>query len=445
MTSTIKTKINNVIRLDKVYNKTKDSLNIQMDDESINILCHILDDKKIKYNKSSLATIINYGNYHKNEIIVKEDDLWLDFCVIINGEISVSNKKRGVIGILKKGDWFGNLYDTINSHQAMGTLKSETNTKIIKIPSNLVSNLKHINNYYHINSLDDILFIPDKIGDGAFADIYKCKINENRYAIKCIKKQHINENNSSKQLLNEISVLKEIKHPQVLEYINVLQDVSNIYIVTELILHGDLFNYIVDKQLDEPSVQFYSCNIIIILEYLHNINIIYRDLKPENIIFMPNGYLKLIDFGFAKKLTIYQKTYTILGTPDYIAPEILTSNGYNRYVDYWSLGILIYELCYCSTPFGNNIYNIIQNCRKGIDFPNKSFSDNSKQIIELLLNEDMTRRLGYNNINEIKNHKWFLENHIDWVEIENQSYKPRYIPKKNRFNSLYVNYNEINN
>ena len=148
-------------------------------------------------------------------------------------------------------------------------------------------------------------------------------------------------------------------------------------------------------------------------EYLHSKNIIYRDLKPENLLINPNGYLKLIDFGFAK--VVEGRTYTLCGTPEYLAPEILLNKGHGRSVDWWTLGIFIYELIVGIDPFSDDdpMY-IYQRILKGkIRFP-KNFDINARSLVKHLLKADLSRRYGNlkNGINDIKNHRWF--SNLNW-------------------------------
>lgn len=136
------------------------------------------------------------------------------------------------------------------------------------------------------------------------------------------------------------------------------------YLVTELVKGGDLFALLNSKKrLKENVVKFYLAELVVALEELHSRNIVYRDLKPENILIQESGHIKLADFGLCKQLR-YQsdKTYTICGTCEYQAPEIVLNQGYNHNVDYWALGILAYELLYGIPPFldlDRNHINII--------------------------------------------------------------------------------------
>ena len=151
-----------------------------------------------------------------------------------------------------------------------------------------------------------------------------------------------------------------------MDYYGFLQDDRYIYFLTELLRGGDLFTYHrTSERFSLKQTQFYGAQIVSIFEYLHAKDICYRDLKPENIMIADDGYLKLIDFGFAKVVT--KRTFTICGTPEYIAPEILLNQGHGKPVDWWTLGILVYEMLAGFPPFQDedpmNIYRKIINTK----------------------------------------------------------------------------------
>lgn len=168
--------------------------------------------------------------------------------------------------------------------------------------------------------------------------------------------------------------------------------------------------------------------MICIFEYLHSKSIIYRDLKPENILLAKSGYLKLTDFGFAK--ICKQRTYTLCGTPDYLAPEIILNKGHGKSVDWWTLGVFIYELLVGVCPFSDDdpleTYEKIINGR--YKFPS-TFNKDAKSLIKHLLEADLSKRYGNmkSGVNDIKNHRLFKD--IEFTKILNMEMKPPYVPK----------------
>merc|ERR1719418_101395 len=184
------------------------------------------------------------------------------------------------------------------------------------------------------------------------------------------------------------------------------KDERYVYIVMECIGGGELFVHLrrARKFSDEQS-KFYAALTAAGFAHIHSKNIIHRDLKPENILMVGNGYSKLTDFGFAKIMEPGTRTYTLCGTPEYIAPEVLLNKGHGKPVDWWTLGILIYEMIVGIDPFNDDDpMGIYQKILAGkIKFP-RDFDKNAKSIVKHLLVADVTKRYGClkNGANDIK-------------------------------------------
>lgn len=170
------------------------------------------------------------------------------------------------------------------------------------------------------------------------------------YAMKILKKFEIIKTKQVDHVISENSILVEIDHPFLVGLKGFTQDARYLYFLMDYIPGGELFTYLrTEGQLDAEQARFYAAQVTIMFEYMHSKNIIYRDLKPENILIDEEGYLKLTDFGFAKFCE--GKTYTLCGTPEYLAPEVLLNKGHSKPVDWWTLGILTYEMIAGIDPF----------------------------------------------------------------------------------------------
>jgi len=187
-------------------------------------------------------------------------------------------------------------------------------------------------------------------------------------------------------LFNEIECSGKLNHPNIISMNGCSQDKRIVYIYLEYLQGGDLIKVINKfKKLATDHARFYIGQVLMAIDYLHSLNMIYRDLKPENILVCQNGYIKLCDFGFTKVLMPGNRTYTFCGTPEYIAPEIIQNKGYHHPVDYYALGIFIYECLYGRPPFmANDPYTIFKMVlEEKIKFP-KSFDKDAKSLVKHL-------------------------------------------------------------
>ena len=191
----------------------------------------------------------------------------------------------------------------------------------------------------------DSFKIERVIGRGAFGKVFLVtkKDTQQIYALKVCKKMQLEERYQQHRLKNEREIMADIDHPFLINLRYAFQTDEKLCLVMDFINGGELFFHLRKaSRFTEEKARFYSAEILVALNYLHEHNIVYRDLKPENILLDSEGHIKLTDFGLSKKFS--QKTFSLCGTPEYLAPEILTEAGHDHSVDYWSLGILIYEM-----------------------------------------------------------------------------------------------------
>ena len=202
--------------------------------------------------------------------------------------------------------------------------------------------------------LNDLLYYM-KLGSGSYGNVSLVKSQKNKffYAIKNISCKQILYCQLHLNLELERSILVKIDHPFIVKLVKTMKDKNYIYFLMDYIKGKELFDVIRDiGLLNKFQTQFYSASIMLAVQYLHERKFIYRDIKPENIMVLENGYIKLIDFGTAKAIT--DKTKTIIGTPHYMAPEIILGEGYSFRVDFWSIAICMYEFMCGGVPFGEN-------------------------------------------------------------------------------------------
>lgn len=234
------------------------------------------------------------------------------------------------------------------------------------------------------------------LGEGSFGRVKLTKnLKTNTYcAFKQLKKYDIVKFKQVDHLKNENFILYSLEHPFIVKMEGMTQDKRFLYIAMEYVAGGELFTYLRSVGKFSPNQAcFYASHVTLMFEYLHSKNVIYRDLKPENLLIDPDGYLKLTDFGFAK--IVEGRTYTLCGTPEYLCPEILTNKGHGKGVDWWTLGILIYEMIAGIDPFNDDDpMAIYQNILRGIiKFPRK-FDRDARSLVKHLLQADLSKRYG---------------------------------------------------
>merc|ERR1719162_2575883 len=263
------------------------------------------------------------------------------------------------------------------------------------------------------------------LGRGAFGTV-KLVLDPSgdSYALKAIRKNQVVELGQQSHILNEKKVMTVLDNKFLVNLCATYKDDFRVYFLLEVCLGGELFTILRKmRSFDEPTAKFYSSCVICAFDYMHQRDIIYRDLKPENLVLSANGYLKVTDFGFAK--VVPNKTFTLCGTPDYLAPEIVTGQGHGKGVDWWTLGILIYEMLASFPPFFDDepieTYRKIIKCR--IKFP-RYFSHEAKELIKSLLRAKPTKRLGVlrGGADNIRHHSWFQD--FDWKKLTTFKLKP---------------------
>jgi protein kinase X len=195
------------------------------------------------------------------------------------------------------------------------------------------------------------------VGTGSFGRVRLAKHKKEKVyrAIKSLKKSEILKLKQVDHIYSEYTLLQEIDHQFIVNLKGFTQDSKYIYLVLEYIPGGELFTVLRQKgNFPLSQCRFYAAQIVVVFDYLHSKNIIYRDLKPENILINIDGFLKVTDFGFAKRIADSGKTFTICGTPEYLAPEIILNKGHSKPVDWWTLGILLYEMVVGIDPFNDD-------------------------------------------------------------------------------------------
>ena len=338
----------------------------------------------------------------------------------------------------------GSRRKALADHLSVGNMAKKRDSRSVS-DSQMTSNLKSL-------TMKDMQ-IKSLLGEGAFSKVFLVTLKDTanvrrnvmdkllrsehtQIALKVIpRKSSKKEKKNNKNLMWERLVLSQLDHPFIVRYFGSFYDDKRVCILMEFIIGGEILYHFENCRLGRfpPTVsRFYIAEIICALEYVHSTGFIYRDLKPENVLLDHRGHIKLVDFGFAKQLAPDELTYTLCGSKEYVAPEVLVGNGHNRDVDLWSLGVLTFEFIIGHLPFptqDSNPYQVLDIIRSTkLVFP-RFVSKIIEDFIKKLLTFNPAKRLGHHSFADIKKHQWFDE--FDWDKCNAKQLSPPIAPKFN--------------
>lgn len=268
------------------------------------------------------------------------------------------------------------------------------------------------------------------IGSGAYGEVFlvRDKSTFTYHAMKVVEKAVVAERRHEKHLILEKKILQCIQFPLLVSLDMAFKDNIYLYFILPYIAGGEMFTYIQKYgNFSDTLAKFYASQVVLALEYLHFCEIVHRDIKPENILIDTNGYLKLCDFGFCKVLK--KKTWTLCGTPEYLAPEVILSKGYSFTVDWWALGVLIFEMIAGNPPFfASNPNKLYERVLEGHYKCPDGMTGECKALIKGLLQVDPTKRIGSlkGGVFDIKSHQWFED--INWQQVLHQKAEVPFVP-----------------
>nr|XP_018669026.1 cGMP-dependent protein kinase 1 isoform X2 [Ciona intestinalis] len=325
---------------------------------------------------------------------------------------------------------------------ALGAARKSTGRLIIDAPrmarpSSTLLDLpqKRLRHSFEGITLNDFEFVG-VLGVGGFGRVelvrFRDKPNQN-FALKCMKKTHIVETKQEEHIYSEKRIMRDSDCPFIVQLHRTFKNDRYVYMLMEACLGGELWSKLRDDgYFDDSRARFYTACVVEALEYMHLRGIVYRDLKPENLLLDSRGYVKIVDFGFAKTISHGERTWTFCGTPEYVAPEVILNKGHDIAVDYWALGILIFEMLTGNPPFNSSdAMKTYRMALKGIDaieWPLK-IRKTVQNLIRRLCRENPAERIGNlkEGIKEIRNHRWFAGFH--WEGLRKGELKAPYIPE----------------
>jgi cGMP-dependent protein kinase len=399
-----------------------------------------------------VASLLKLEFFATGTNIVEEGDTKPDkFYIIKAGSVTVSKKNEGAIDKLYRGSFFGELaLLKENVRKATVTADPPGTECLILTRKEFIAHFGNIPDCFSINiqtqpykpmeeiiehtdlRLDDFKVV-NTLGVGDFGRVELVQHTSKRelvFALKCMEKHAIVTQKHQEDVFNEKKVQISCKNNFIVRLYRTYKDAKYLYFLLEPCLGGDLWSLLHKqnpRRFDDNAAKFYAGCVVEAFAYLHERRIVYRDLKPENLLVDAKGYIKLTDFGFAKKLQVIKKcvkkTYTFAGTPEYVPPEIILNQGHDEAVDCWALGVFVFELLTGKTPFATEDSSYMRTYKlilKGIDdvtFP-KHLSPEAESIVKKLCKSTPAQRLGCQNggVADIKMDDWF--GGFDWQKLE---------------------------
>uniref|UniRef100_A0A7E4ZST1 cGMP-dependent protein kinase n=1 Tax=Panagrellus redivivus TaxID=6233 RepID=A0A7E4ZST1_PANRE len=423
---------------------------------------------------SKMADVMDQDYYAGGNHIIREGEKGDTFFVINSGQVRVTQFIDGEpepreIRVLKQGDFFGEkalLGEEVRTANVIAmnpgvevlTLDRESFLKLIgdlealkrdygdsqrraTLSSRTVQEPPSPTSVAQTNEFAQLQLRQLKriatLGVGGFGRVELVCINNDKtktFALKALKKKHIVDTRQQEHIFAERNIMLETRSDWIVKLYTTFRDSKYVYMLLEACLGGELWTTLRDRgHFDDYTARFYVACVLEGLEYLHRKNIVYRDLKPENCLLTQSGYLKLVDFGFAKKLASGRKTWTFCGTPEYVSPEIILNKGHDQAADYWALGIYICELMLGRPPFQASdpmkTYTLILKGIDALDIPNRRIGKTATALVKKLCRDNPGERLGSGSggVNDIRKHRWFMG--FDWEGLRSRSLKAPIVPK----------------
>ncbi|KAF8373784.1 egl-4, partial [Pristionchus pacificus] len=422
---------------------------------------------------SKIADVLDQDYYAGGHHIIRQGEKGDTFFIINNGQVKVTQQIEGEsepreIRVLNQGDFFGERallgdelrtaniiamnpgvevltldresflkligdIDAVKKDYGDSDRLSQSTVPIIEPPSPTKVALQAEFDQVTLRNLKRLA----TLGVGGFGRVELVCINGDKsrtFALKALKKKHIVDTRQQEHIFAERNIMLETNTDWIVKLYKTFRDTKYVYMMLEVCLGGELWTTLRDRgHFDDYTARFYVACVLEGLEYLHRRNIVYRDLKPENCLLANSGYLKLVDFGFAKKLAPGRKTWTFCGTPEYVSPEIILNKGHEQSADYWALGIYICELMLGRPPFQAadpmKTYTLILKGVDALEIPNRRIGKTATALVKKLCRDNPGERLGSGSggVNDIRKHRWFMG--FDWEGLRNHTLKPPIQPK----------------
>ena len=350
-------------------------------------------------------------NFRRGAVIIKEGEIGYKFYIIKSGSAVISSNGQD-FAELHQGSYFGEMA-LLNDEPRQATVTANEDTQCFVLDRKTFKNiLTKVGNDMRLAASARAASVDHSISAASAANIKREQLKtlavlgcgtfgrvtlvqdtmnpSNVYALKAMLKKEIVASKQQANVIQEKNTMLQCIHPFILRLYTTFKSPSSVFMLLEFVQGGELFTVLHTPTRDgvpETQARFYASVVLSGVLYMHAKNIAYRDMKPENCLIDSQGYPKIVDFGFAKVITT--KSYTLCGTPEYLAPELVLGRGHNKSVDHWAFGILVYEMITGSSPFadpkGNDQVTICRNIVNGRLVFTGSFGSDAKDLVKRLL------------------------------------------------------------
>jgi len=411
-----------------------------------------------KDQRNRMVDALEEVSFKKGEPIIKEGEAGSHFYIIVEGEVVITQAGKGELARRSAGDYFGEASLKTGAPTMATVTAADSGSKLIRMDrgafQRLLGSIESLLSFRTYTSgvevtesaegagdeaaikqaetpegfqfqkadaslsLADFQVTRDTLGEGAFGKVRRCLHTKSGdvFALKQMIKADIVSMGQVEHIMQETQILSKVLHPFVTNKFGAIVTPSNLILIMEFCPGGDMFDQLYKhKSFSLSDTRIFTSQVLLPLEYLHSMAIVHRDLKLENLLLAQDGALKLTDFGFAK--FIKYRSWTLCGTPEYLAPEIILEKGHGKAVDYWALGVLFYEMLNGHSPFEAEDH--LQTYQKILDgtvnYPATIDAD-AKDLISKMLQKDISRRFGNLSAGakDIKEHAFYGKAQFDW-------------------------------
>ncbi|CAE7467466.1 Pkg21D [Symbiodinium necroappetens] len=381
--------------------------------------------------------------FASGQVVVEQGEEANHFYLIRSGTIAVFRNGERLRSLLK-WDYFGERGLLLQENRS-ATCQAEEPSVLLRLEKAVFADIVGIfrKELEHRMMLQDLkiemsdLYVKAVVGRGSFGLVklvYHKRDRQKYYALKCIGKKQVVQQKQEKSMILEREINSQCYHPCIMHFITTFQDAKNVYFLTEFLGGGDLFTAIREiGNLSKRQSQFFGGCITLALEYLHGRSIMYRDLKPENVVLDFRGNAKLVDFGCCKKCL---QSNTLVGTPEYFAPESIIGKGYTCAVDWWALGVMMHEFIVGPLPFGRDTDDQLQLLKEIMEaplaFPSYISDKTAISLISQLLERTPELRLGAGSrgAKDLQDHPYFSG--FSWNALAGQSMQAPWLPDRRK-------------